>query len=62
MAAGSEPAAASADRELVLTRVFEAPRRLVFEAWTTPEHLAAWWGPSGFTLPVCEMDFRTGGA
>lgn len=50
------------DTEIVLTRVFDAPRRLVFEAWTKPEHLARWWGPNEFTLPVCEVDLRPGGA
>lgn len=49
------------EREVVITRVFDAPRRLVFEAWTKPEHLVRWWGPRGFTLPTCEMDFRPGG-
>jgi uncharacterized protein YndB with AHSA1/START domain len=47
--------------ELVISRVFNAPRSLVFKAWTEPEHMARWWGPNGFTLPVCEMDARTGG-
>ena len=51
----------SAPRELVITRVFDAPRALVFEAWTKPEHLVNWFGPNGYTLPVCEMDFRAGG-
>jgi uncharacterized protein YndB with AHSA1/START domain len=55
-------AAEASDRELIVTRVFDAPRRLVFEAWTTPEHLAHWWGPKGYTLPSCEVDFRPGGA
>ena len=50
------------DRVLKLTRVFEAPRELVFAVWTRPEHLAQWWGPSDFTLPHCETDFRPGGA
>jgi len=50
------------DRVLVLTRVFDAPRELVFRAWTEPAHLARWWGPAGFTLPVCTQDFRRGGA
>jgi uncharacterized protein YndB with AHSA1/START domain len=58
--ASSGPANA-ADRDLVITRVFGAPRRLVFEAWAKPEHLARWWGPKGFMLPVCEMNFRAGG-
>jgi len=48
--------------ELVVTRVLDAPRSLVFEAWTRPEHLARWWGPQGFTLVTCELDVRPGGA
>lgn len=48
--------------ELVLTRVFDAPRELVFAAWTQPEHLKHWWGPNGFTLPHCTVDLRPGGA
>ena len=47
--------------ELTLTRVFDAPRELVFAAWTDPRHVAQWWGPRGFTTPVCEMDVRPGG-
>jgi len=63
MVAGSSASAQStAERELTITRIFDAPRHLVFKAWSAPEHLARWWGPSGFTLPVCEMDFRPGGA
>jgi uncharacterized protein YndB with AHSA1/START domain len=50
------------DREIVITRVFDAPRRLVWEALTDPEHVPHWYGPRGWTLPVCEMDFRPGGA
>jgi len=50
------------DREVTLTRVFDAPRRLVFEAWTQPEHVARWWGPQGTTLRICEIDLRVGGA
>ena len=51
------------DREIVMTRVFDAPRRLVFEAWTSPEHLPRWMlGPEGWTMPVCEIDLRPGGA
>jgi uncharacterized protein YndB with AHSA1/START domain len=59
------PVAASknfAERELTITRVFDAPRALVFRAWTDPRHLAQWWGPQGFTNPVCEFDARVGGA
>ncbi len=52
----------SAKTELVITRVFDAPRSLVFKAWTQPEHMARWWGPNGYTTPTCEMDVRPGGA
>jgi uncharacterized protein YndB with AHSA1/START domain len=62
MAARSSTATASAQRELVITRIFDAPRELVFKAWTDPQHVAQWWGPKGFTNPVCEMDVRAGGA
>src|SRR3989442_14953659 len=51
-----------ADRELVFTRVLSAPRSRVFTAWTDPKHVAPWWGPHGFTNPVCELDVRPGGA
>jgi uncharacterized protein YndB with AHSA1/START domain len=51
-----------AERELTITRIFDAPRALVFQAWTDPKHLAQWWGPQGFTNPVCEIDARVGGA
>lgn len=50
------------DRELIITRVFDAPRSLIFKVWTEPKHLVHWWGPKGFTLPTCTMDFRLGGA
>ena len=50
------------NRVLILTRMLEAPRELVFKAWTQPQHLVRWWGPAGFTLPVCTQDFRAGGA
>ena len=48
--------------EIVLTRVFDLPRELVFKAWTGPKHLAQWWGPKGFTNPLCELDVRPGGS
>lgn len=54
-------ATTSADRTFVMERVFNAPRQLVFEAFSKPEHLKQWWGPKGWTLPVCEVDFRPGG-
>src|SRR5260370_32009472 len=50
------------EHELVLTRVFDAPRELVFKVWTDPKHVARWWGPHRFTNPVCELDLRPGGA
>jgi uncharacterized protein YndB with AHSA1/START domain len=51
------------DREIVLARDFNAPRRLVFEVWTKPEHVIRWWaGCDDSTLTVCEIDFRVGGA
>jgi len=47
--------------DFIASRVFRAPRDLVFRAWSDCGHLTNWWGPSGWTLPVCEMDFRVGG-
>ena len=61
MVAPNNSPAAPAERTLVLTRVFDAPRELVFKAWSSPEHLANWFGPSNFTLPFCDVDFRVGG-
>ena len=49
------------EREIVLTRVFDAPRSMVFDALTQPELLKRWFGPRGWTLPVCEVDLRVGG-
>jgi uncharacterized protein YndB with AHSA1/START domain len=49
------------EAELTITRTFAAPRALVFAAWTDARHLAQWWGPHGFTNPVCEIDPRVGG-
>jgi uncharacterized protein YndB with AHSA1/START domain len=46
---------------MVVTRVFDAPRELVWKAWTDPQYVMQWWGPKGFTAPVCKMDFRVGG-
>ena len=60
--AAQNRAAANAACELLLTRAFDAPRDLVYEAWTDPARLACWWGPKGFTNPVCEVDARPGGA
>jgi uncharacterized protein YndB with AHSA1/START domain len=66
MATETRPAVTTttpSDREVVVTRVFDAPRTLVFDAWTRPEHLPHWMlGPEGWTMPVCEVDLRPGGA
>ncbi len=51
----------SAEKEFVITRVFNAPRELVWKAWTESERMAHWWGPRSFTNPVCELDGRSGG-
>jgi uncharacterized protein YndB with AHSA1/START domain len=58
---GSSPARQQEVQELVITRVFDAPRELVFKAWTEPKRLMRWWGPKGFTSPVCKIDLRPGG-
>ena len=50
------------DHEIVITRVFDATRAVVFEAWTKAEHVAHWWDPSGVPLAVSEIDLRPGGA
>jgi uncharacterized protein YndB with AHSA1/START domain len=50
------------DRVFTMERTFSAPREMVFRAWTEPEHLAHWWGPTGWTLPICTVDLRPGGA
>jgi uncharacterized protein YndB with AHSA1/START domain len=62
VAAKNSLATKPAGKTVVITRVLDVPRRRVFETWSKPEHLARWWGPKGFTLPGCEMDFRPGGA
>lgn len=49
------------DREVVMTRTFDAPARMVFDALTTPQLLRRWYGPTGWTLDVCEVDLRVGG-
>ncbi len=59
--AGSSVAAKVGEREIVATRVFDAPREIVFELWTDPKHIARWWGPNGFTTSVHEMDVRPDG-
>ena len=60
---GQEPRAqsATADREIVISRVINAPRELVFEAFTEVRHLSRWWGPEGFTTTTRAFEFRVGG-
>lgn len=60
-AKGINPIEPSADADFVISRVFDAPRELVWKAWTDPKLMAQWWGPRHFTTPVCELDVRTGG-
>src|SRR4029077_6275044 len=50
------------EKDLLLTRILNTPRERVWKAWTDPKQLALWWGPSGFSNPVCEIDLRPGGA
>lgn len=49
------------DREIVISRIFDAPREMVWQAWTNPDHISSWWGPGGFSAPPCEIDLRPGG-
>jgi uncharacterized protein YndB with AHSA1/START domain len=62
MTASTATADERVGRQVVITRTFDAPRALVFEAWSKAEHLKHWFGPTGFTLPTCAVDFRLGGA
>jgi uncharacterized protein YndB with AHSA1/START domain len=62
MSASNHTISEPAERVLVIERVFDAPRHLVFKAWTEPERLMRWWGPRGFTMTYCKMDLRPGGA
>src|SRR3954471_20846121 len=58
---GTPAPSASADREIVISRVIEAPPELVFEAFTEVRHLSRWWGPNGFTTTTRAFEFRVGG-
>ncbi len=58
----NEPLKESAKRELFITRIFNAPRNIVFKAWADTKHMAQWWGPKDFTNPVCELDVHPGGS
>jgi uncharacterized protein YndB with AHSA1/START domain len=57
----TKQAGSTADREIILSRLFDAPRELVWEVWTDPNHVANWWGPNGFTSTIHEMDVRPSG-
>ncbi len=60
-AAANKPTAGDTDREIMETRVLNAPRELVWRAWTDPAHISNWWGPDGFTTTTETMDVRPGG-
>ncbi len=57
-----DTAGTTTGQEIVITRVFDAPRDLVWKAWAEPQHFMRWWGPTDFTSPFCEIDLRVGGA
>ena len=61
---GSFEVTTPSDQEIRMTRLFDAPRRLVFDAMTKPEHVRQWWGRlgEGYSVPICEIDLRPGGA
>jgi uncharacterized protein YndB with AHSA1/START domain len=61
MSTANEKATATADHEIVITRLISAPRELVFEAFKDRHHISQWWGPNGFTTTTYEMDVRPGG-
>ena len=61
MAANAGASEPIADRELTITRTYDAPARLLFEAWSKPQHLMKWFGPVGWPVTMCEVDFRKGG-
>jgi len=62
MSTMNNPSTKVAERDLVIERIFDAPVKLVWQAWTDPEHIQRWWGPQDFTAPVIKIDFRVGGA
>jgi uncharacterized protein YndB with AHSA1/START domain len=61
MSAKSNTIEKSRQAGLMITRIFAAPPSLVFRSWTNPKYLASWWGPKGFTAPLCNIDLRIGG-
>lgn len=61
MSTESKPSIPTQSPRLVITRIFDVPRELVWKAWTEPERVKLWWSPKGFTTPVCRIDLRVGG-
>lgn len=61
MTTKSSKSAGIKGQEITITRIFDAPRELVFKAWKDEEMMSKWWGPKDFTAPSCSMDFRVGG-
>ena len=61
MTASDSTGVGTEEQGLVIERVFDAPRDLVWRSWTEPEHFQRWYGPQGFTVPTCEIDLRVGG-
>jgi uncharacterized protein YndB with AHSA1/START domain len=59
--AGAGAAKDTPDRDIIISRVFDAPRELVWNAWTDPKQVVQWWGPKGFTTTIHEMDVKPGG-
>src|SRR6476469_4914429 len=57
----TEPTTSKVNATLIISRTFNAPRELVYEVWTKPEHLAKWWGPAGAELKVTKLELRPGG-
>ena len=57
----NKAAESTSDREIMITRVFNAPRERVWDAWTDSRHISSWWGPNGFTTTTSVMDVRPGG-
>lgn len=61
-ATSNSAAAKTSDSEIMISRIFDAPRALVWQAWTDPEHVKQWWGPQGFDNESCTADLRVGGS
>lgn len=61
MSTSNDPTVGTEEQAFIVTRTFDAPRELVFKAWTEPERLMQWWGPKGFALQVMKVDLRPGG-